>query len=64
MGGILQGYISDEQNLELHEAAAMLIAGQLRGLQIRYKHAGSQWWDTIMQAPNSVFRITRIQYNF
>ncbi|MBK1791807.1 hypothetical protein [Persicirhabdus sediminis] len=59
-----QEYVNDQQNLELHEAAAMLIAGQLRGLQIRYQHEGSQWWDTIMQAPQGAFRITRIQHNF
>ena len=41
----------------------LLLARQIRGLQIRYEHQGSQWWDTLIALPDG-FKIVRIEHNF
>jgi len=35
----------------LAEVANLLRAGSVRGVQIRYRHDGARWWDTLMVAP-------------
>lgn len=60
-----EGYVPEHTHMTLDEARALLLNGQIRGLQIRYHYQGSQWWDTLLPAPdNPGFRIVRIQHDF
>ncbi len=59
------GYVPEHNNINLDEAREMLLSSSIRGLQIRYRYQGSQWWDTLLPDPNSSnFRIVRIQHDF
>lgn len=44
----------------LDEARAMLESGAVRGVQLRYVHEGTTWWDTLLRTPAGV-RIVRIE---
>ena len=60
-----QGYVPESSVLGLDEAKQMLLTGAVRGLQIRYRYEGCQWWDTLLPDPASGgFRIVRIQHDF
>lgn len=64
--GKVDGYVDEPgsgstMNIEL--GRDLLLAGEIRGLQIRYRHQGAQWWDTLIALPEG-FRIVRIQHNF
>jgi hypothetical protein len=41
------------------EAFAKLLAGQTRGVQVRYCHEGQTWWDTLMPTATGI-RLTRV----
>ncbi len=59
------GYVPENTVITLDEARALLLAGSIRGLQIRYNYQGSQWWDTLLPASDGEgFRIVRIEHNF
>lgn len=49
---------------QLDEAYQMLREGTVRGLQLRYRHQGKTWWDTLMPLPGGLFRIIRIEHEF
>ncbi|MBT8037991.1 MAG: hypothetical protein KJO21_10650 [Verrucomicrobiae bacterium] len=60
-----QGYVPEHTEITLEASRELLLAGHVRGLQIRYNYQGSQWWDTLLPAPgNQGFRIVRIQHDF
>lgn len=46
--------------LSLEEGRALFVWKKVRGLQIRYRYQGSEWWDTLMHTPKGV-RIVRIE---
>lgn len=48
-------------SLSLDEARTLLDSGAICGLQIRYVHDNTQWWDTLLRTPEGV-RIVRIQH--
>lgn len=52
---------SSEQPLSLPEAAAALQAGALRGVQLRYRHDGAEWWDTLIAAGPERWRLVRMR---
>lgn len=52
-----------EGPLTLDEALAVWRAGGARGLQIRYRHQGVEWWDTLMRTPGGT-RLVRIAQRF
>jgi hypothetical protein len=59
------GYVEENPApLQLDEAYRMLSERTLRGLQLRYLHQGTTWWDTILPQPGGLFRIVRIEHNF
>jgi hypothetical protein len=59
------GYVAeDPAPLQLDEAYRQLISGAVRGLQLRYRHDGKTWWDTLMPLPGGLFRIVRIEHQF
>ena len=51
------------ENITLAEGKARLLAGQLCGLQIRYRYQGEEWWDTLIHRGDTI-QITRIQQNY
>ncbi|PQJ29299.1 hypothetical protein BSZ32_12900 [Rubritalea profundi] len=56
-------YVKEGEVIDLRTAISMLTRGDLRGVQVRYKHEGSQWWDTLMATHQGV-RLVRIQHDF
>ncbi len=64
--GTSDKYVADPgsastMNIEL--GRDLLLAGEIRGLQIRYRHEGAQWWDTLLSTPEG-FKIVRIRHDF
>ena len=49
--------------IDLLQGKSFLVAGQLRGLQIRYTYQDSEWWDTLI-VRDGVVRMTRIEQRF
>lgn len=45
------------------ELVALVEAGQLAGVQLRYMFEGAQWWDTLLHRPDGV-HLTRIRHTF
>jgi hypothetical protein len=43
------------------DAISQLLSGAVVGLQVRYRHAGHEYWDTIMRT-GSGYRIVRIDH--
>jgi hypothetical protein len=58
------GYVPEIASITLAEGLDLLLGEGLRALQLRYRHDGSTWWDTLMPTPNQTFRIVRIQHDF
>lgn len=56
------GYVGIKE-VSLQEGQQLLVNGSLRGLQIRYKYQGEEWWDTLINRDGQI-HITRIQQNF
>ena len=57
-----KGYVP-EGPMNLDEARKLLHFRSARGVQIRYRYDGSDWWDTIMTAPEG-YRLVRIKHDF
>lgn len=57
-------YVPEIAAITLAEGLELLLAGGVRALQLRYRHAGTVWWDTLMPTPQGTFRIVRIQHDF
>ena len=59
------GYVAENPgSLQLDEAFALLTSRSVRGLQLRYRHLGKTWWDTLMPLPGGLYRIVRIEHDF
>lgn len=58
-----QGYAPETGTLLLDDARQLLRARTVRGLQIRYRHDGADWWDTLMVVGQN-FRLVRIRHEF
>ncbi len=58
-----QGYAPETGTLTLEDARELLRARAVRGVQIRYCHDGTDWWDTLMVTGEN-FRLVRIQHVF
>jgi len=62
---LAESYVPESSEIGLDEGQKMLLSGVVRGLQIRYRYQGSQWWDTLLpDAASGGFRIVRIQHDF
>ncbi|MBS0657052.1 MAG: hypothetical protein JSR82_02250 [Verrucomicrobia bacterium] len=55
--------LSSERPLALAEASEALQAGRLRGVQVRYRFDGAEWWDTLITAGPSAWRLVRIRHD-
>lgn len=42
-------------------ALAALRSGAVRGVQVRYRHGGTEWWDTVTRASPGEYRIVRFE---
>ena len=58
------GYVPEIAAITLAEGLDLLLGGGVRALQLRYRHAGTTWWDTLMPTPHGSCRIVRIQHDF
>lgn len=58
-----QGYVPETGALTLDDARQHLRARTVRGLQIRYRHDGADWWDTLMVVGDN-YRLVRIRHEF
>ena len=58
-----QGYAPETGTLTLDDARQLLRARTVRGLQIRYRHDGADWWDSLMVVGEN-FRLVRIRHEF
>ncbi len=52
-----------EQNITLERARELFLNHDVNGLQIRYIHAGIEWWDTLMHTPAGT-RLVRISHTW
>lgn len=59
------GYVAENpEPLQLDEAFQLLVSRSVLGLQLRYRHLGTTWWDTLIPLPGGLFRIVRIEHDF
>jgi hypothetical protein len=49
------------QRLTLDDARELITRRTVRGVQIRYRYDGAEWWDTLMAGPDGV-RVVRIRH--
>lgn len=57
-------HVPEIAGITLAEGLDLLLGGGVRALQLRYRHQGMVWWDTLMPNDNDSFRIVRIQHDF
>jgi hypothetical protein len=53
------GFVLPHRAPSLDDAEAMLLAGKIRGLQLRYRFGEQRWCDTLMPLPSGA-RLVRI----
>jgi len=58
-GGRLQR--AGDAPVQLEAARALLASGAARGVQIRYRFEGAEWWDTLLTVSEGV-RLVRIRH--
>ncbi len=58
-----QGRVPDVVSVSLAEARTLLATRAVRGLQLRYRYDGADWWDTLMLAGDR-YRVVRIRHDF
>lgn len=57
------GHRASSTPLSLAEAEAALASGQVRGVQLRYRWEGAEWWDTLLRLPEG-FKLVRIRHDW
>ena len=55
--------VSETAGITLGDARQLLRERSIRGLQLRYRYEGADWWDTLMVAGEQ-FRLVRIRHDF
>lgn len=55
--------VPEGANLTLDIAKDLLLRGGVRGLQVRYRYQGADWWDTMIRTPDG-YQLVRIRHNF
>ena len=58
-----RGHVPDAAGVTLADARGLLASRAIRGLQLRYRHEGADWWDTLMLVGDR-FRLVRIRHDF
>ncbi len=49
------------QPVPLAEAAELWGYGRISGLQVRYRHEGVAWWDTLLRQPDGTTKLVRMR---
>lgn len=65
IGALLKGAptsYAPDQLVDLPTARTLLQAGTVRGIQLRYRYQGQEWWDTLLRLPTGV-RLVRINHS-
>lgn len=57
------GRVEGDSKHTLDDAERMIRERSVRGVQVRYRHNGAVWWDTLMIVPSGV-RLVRIRHAF
>lgn len=55
-GGVQMVKIED---MPLDQGFLQLTSGAIHGLQIRYRHEGTEWWDTLLRSAEGVRLVRR-----
>lgn len=58
-----QGCVPNVAGVSLAEARTLLATRAVRGLQLRYRYEGADWWDTLLAAGEG-WRVVRIRHDF
>jgi hypothetical protein len=58
-----RGHVPDTAAVTLAEARELITTRAVRGLQLRYRYEGADWWDTLMLVGDQ-FRLVRIRHDF
>ena len=58
-----RGHVPDTASISLTQARELLASRAIRGLQLRYRYEGADWWDTVMVVGDR-FRVVRIRHDF
>ncbi len=58
-----RGHVPDTATVTLAQARELLSTRAVRGLQLRYRYADADWWDTLMMAGEH-YRLVRIRHDF
>lgn len=58
-----RGHVPDTSAVTLAQARELLAARAVRGMQLRYRYEGADWWDTLMLVGDQ-FRLVRIRHDF
>ncbi len=56
-----QGYAPEAARLTLGQARELLATRAVRGLQLRYRYDGAEWWDTLL-SQGEFYRVVRIRH--
>lgn len=57
------GRVEEAGSYTLDDAERMIRERSVRGVQVRYRHDGAVWWDTLMIMPGGV-RLVRVRHEF
>lgn len=58
-----RGAVPEAASVTLAQARELLLTRAVRGLQLRYRYDGADWWDTVMVVGDQ-FRVVRIRHDF
>lgn len=58
-----KGYVPESPTLTVAQAGPLLRHRRVRGLQLRYRFNGADWWDTIL-VNGDTYRLVRIRHEF
>ncbi|HET9955337.1 MAG TPA: hypothetical protein VFQ61_12570 [Polyangiaceae bacterium] len=61
-GGTRRAELAAGETCSLRQAVARLLRREVVGVQIRYRHAGEEWWDTLLSGESGI-RLVRVNHS-
>ncbi len=58
------GHVPEHSSLTIEDGRRLLLGGEVRAVQFRYRYEDTDWWDTVMSLPDGRFRLVRIRHDF
>lgn len=52
-----------EAEITLQEGQTLLLRGELRAVQLRYRYQRAEWWDTLMPVKEG-YKLLRVRHDF